>query len=278
VRDEADAVAVEWRELCAWDPELPPDTEPPATIDVVLAVADALRRSQPLGWGVDPVVEHAVSEFSASVESVELAIGELVCLREAIARHLEGKVPGDEEDETRRRLEMITSRAMGAAARSTVARLRYEAYADPLTGLLNRRAFERDVRREVSRARRHGRAFTVVLTDLDGLKLANDTKGHNAGDFLLRAMAGALNDALRAGDAAYRVGGDEFTMLLTDTDATIVSNIVARLKTFGAPAFGWGAASFPDDGPDLVALLERADHLLIERRGRGRGRTGGGSS
>ena len=157
-------------------------------------------------------------------------------------------------------------RAMGAAARTTVARLRDEAYVDPLTGLFNRRAFDRDVRREASRAQRHRRAFTVILTDVDGLKRANDTQGHNAGDLLLRSLAVAMAGALRAGDSAYRVGGDEFTMLLTDTDAGIAPSVVDRLRKAGAPAFGWGAACFPDDGSDLESLLDAADRQLIERR------------
>jgi diguanylate cyclase (GGDEF)-like protein len=266
VRDQAQSLAEDWRELCAWDPELPPESDPPVALDVIMAVADAMRRPQPLGWGVDPIVELAIAQFAASVESVELAIGELVCLREAIARRLHGQIPIDELEETRARLEMILERAMGAAARATVARLRDEAYVDPLTGLLNRRAFERDVRREISRAQRHRRAFTVILTDLDGLKFANDTLGHNAGDLMLRALAGAMANSLRAGDAAYRVGGDEFTMLLTDTDSTIAPSVVERLQRAGAPSFKWGEAMFPDDGADLDTLLDEADRRLIERR------------
>jgi GGDEF domain-containing protein len=268
VRDQATELTRDWQQLCAWDPELPPDNDPPSAVDVVLAVADAQRRPQPLGWGVDPMVELAISHFASTVESVEVAIGQLVCLREAITRRLAGKLPPEEVEETHIRLEMIVERAMAAAARTTVARLRDEAYVDPLTGLLNRRAFERDIHREASRAHRHGRNFTVILADVDGLKRANDTQGHNAGDLLLRAIAGAMAGALRAGDAAYRVGGDEFTMLLTDTDREVVPSVVARLRRAGAPPFGWGAATFPDDGTDMESLLDRADTELIRRRGR----------
>jgi GGDEF domain-containing protein len=108
----------------------------------------------------------------------------------------------------------------------------------------------------------------VILVDLDGLKIANDTQGHNAGDLLLRSMASALAGSLRGGDAAYRVGGDEFTMLLTDTDASVAPSVVDRLVRHGAPPFGWGAAAFPLDGVDMETLLDHADMELIERRGR----------
>jgi diguanylate cyclase (GGDEF)-like protein len=266
VRDNVHELAADWRELCAWDPELPPETNPPVAHDVILAVADALRRPQPLGWGVDPVVEHSIGIFAVNVESVEHVIGELVCLREAITRRLRGQIPTDEIEETAVRLQMILERAMGSAAHTTAARLHDEAYVDPLTGLFNRRAFDRDVRREVSRAQRHRRQFTVVLTDVDGLKITNDTQGHNAGDLLLRSLAVAMSGALRAGDAAYRVGGDEFTMLLTDTDASIAESVVERLRKVGAPAFGWGAACYPTDGTDIEKLLDHADRELIARR------------
>src|SRR5439155_16041620 len=82
LRDETDEVAEDWKVLCQWDPELPPDAVPPMPTDMISAVANALGRPQPLGWGIDPVMEHTIDSFASVVESVELAIGELVCLRE----------------------------------------------------------------------------------------------------------------------------------------------------------------------------------------------------
>ncbi|MDQ1395623.1 MAG: hypothetical protein QOG64_882 [Acidimicrobiaceae bacterium] len=266
VREHADALAEEWRVLCQWDPELPPDVEPPMAAELMSAVANALGRPQPLGWGVDPVMEHAIASFATAVESVELAIGELVCLREAITRLLSERIPLDEVAETTSRLEMIVERAMGAAARQAVARLQEEAYVDPLTGLLNRRAFERDIEREKSRALRHRRRFTIVLIDLDGLKGINDQHGHNAGDLKLRELAVALHAATRAGDAGYRVGGDEFILLLTDVAGRSADIVVNRILESGAPAFSWGASLFPDDGADLADIMERADIELRRRK------------
>ena len=257
--EEREAVAEDWQSLCRWDPELPFDAEPPMALEVIAAVANALGRPQPLGWGVDPVIEQVIIPFAAGVESVELAIGELVCLREAITRRLEGRIPRDEEGETHSRVEMILERAMGAAARQAVARLQDEAYIDPLTGLLNRRAFDRDVRRELSRSMRHDRRFTVVLVDVDSLKRINDVEGYSAGDQVLRSLATALSDSLRAGDAAYRIGGDEFVLLLTDVGGSSAETVIDRVVEAGAPGFAWGAAVFPNDGDGVQGLLDAAD-------------------
>jgi diguanylate cyclase (GGDEF)-like protein len=270
LRDETDAIAEDWKVLCLWDPELPPDAEPPLAAPIVSAVANALGRPQPLGWGVDPVMEHAIAEFAVAVESVEIAVGELICLGEAINRRLADRIPPAEAEETTARLHMIVERAMGAAARQAVARLQEEAYVDPLTGLLNRRAFERDVERESSRALRHRRRYTIVLIDLDGLKRINDQHGHTAGDLTLRELGTALASATRAGDAAYRVGGDEFILLLTDVAGRSADIVVSRVKEMNPPAFSWGAALFPDDGTDLEDILDIADRELRKRKGHSR--------
>lgn len=259
VSEEREGLVEDWRNLCQWDPELPFDAEPPMPGEVIAAVANALGRPQPLGWGVDPVIEQVIIPFAAAVESVELAIGELVCLREAISRRLDGQVPIDEQAETHSRLEMILERAMGAAARQAVAQLKDEAYIDPLTGLLNRRAFERDLRRELSRSARHNRRFTVVLVDVDSLKRINDEEGYSAGDQVLRSLSNALSASLRAGDAAYRIGGDEFVLLLTEVGGRSAQTVVDRISESGAPGFAWGAAAYPDDGTDSEGLLDAAD-------------------
>src|SRR3712207_7213386 len=90
----------------------------------------------------------------------------------------------------------------------------YQASHDVLTGLLNRRAFEREVTHAVHAA--HARTETAVLffLDLDQFKVVNDTCGHRAGDDLLRGLAGALRHRLRSNDVVARLGGDEFGVLL----------------------------------------------------------------
>jgi diguanylate cyclase (GGDEF)-like protein len=113
--------------------------------------------------------------------------------------------------------------------------LRRESYSDRLTGLSNRRYFEDECARL-----RVSREFpvTVVAFDLDGLKIVNDSLGHEAGDRLLQSMAVFLRQFFRAGDRIFRVGGDEFSVLLPSTDATEAEAICTRLgiglKTFNA--------------------------------------------
>ena len=265
---EADVAGVvaAWQELCRWDPLLGPDVEPPVPDAVVRAVADAMRRPQPLGWGPDPEIERVAEAFAMSVPSVEAAVGQFVCLREALRRRLAGQVPPGEEAETFDRLNMIIDRGIGVAVSRIAQRLETQAYVDPLTGLLNRRALERDIRREVGRATRHRRRFTLVLADLDGLKVVNDRDGHAAGDARLQALAAALERSLRVGDAAYRIGGDEFVVLLTETTDGTTDSALARVAQAGAPPFTWGPATFPDDGDDVDRLLAAADARLLSRK------------
>ena len=266
LRAELDDVVREWQELCRWDPTLPPGSQAPIAASVILAVADALRRPQPLGWGGDPEIEKVAEVFATAAGSLEVALAQLVCLREALCRHVEGRVPEGEQAETLSRLTMLVERAIGVAATRTEARLDQRVDADPLTGLLNRRAFHRDLGRETGRAARHGRSFTVMAVELEGLDAVNDTEGHVAGDGRLRALAGAMGDAVRVGDEAYRTGGDDFVVLLPETGTEAAAAVARRLEAFGAPPFAWGAASFPDDGDDADGLLATAHQQLSARR------------
>ena len=101
----------------------------------------------------------------------------------------------------------------------TSARLLSLATSDPLTGLLNHRAFQERVESEVGRAQRYGRPLALVLLDLDHFKTINDAYGHQAGDAALMQAARLLEQGARAGDVLGRIGGDEFALLLPETSA-----------------------------------------------------------
>jgi len=275
LRNEHEALAADWRELCRWDPMLPPDNQPPIASAFIAAVCSALSRPQPLGWGADPEVEKVAEVFAAAVGTLDVAIGQLVCLREALRRRIAGRLPVHELVETTDRLQMVIDRAIGVAAARMTERLQQQAFVDALTGLLNRRALERDLRREAGRAARHHRRFSLMVIDLDGLKRVNDSEGHAAGDAYLKSLAQALRNALRIGDTAYRIGGDEFVVLLPETDEGRAAAVAQRVLAEGGPNFSWGSVTYPDDGEDLDELIDLADKRLFDQR---RVRRGGSTS
>jgi len=161
--------------------------------------------------------------------------------------------------------------------------LRFLADHDPLTRLLNRRAFVARLDAEVARATRYGRSVGLVIADLDRFKNRNDQFGHAAGDEALVGFAGILTRALRRPDAAFRIGGDEFALLLAETTdvgaATVVDRIHALLAELGTnetPALvgltaSFGYASCPADADDAQTLFRLADEALYEAKRSGEG-------
>jgi diguanylate cyclase (GGDEF)-like protein len=268
---EAKDVAADWDELCHWDPNTPDDTHPPFAVEFVQGLSSAMERPQPLGWGADPDMEVLAEEYAAAVGTLDVAIGQLVCLREVLRRRLVPMIPPEELPETLSRMHMIIDRSLQAVAQHMAGRLEQEALVDPLTGLLNRRALDRDLRRERARATRYGRRFSLMVVDLDGLKRVNDSDGHLAGDLYLRSLANAFGDVLRSGDEAYRIGGDEFVVLLPETAEARAAVVAERVLEAGAPPFSWGAATFGSDGEEPEELLALADQRLYARRAEVRG-------
>lgn len=146
---------------------------------------------------------------------------------------------------------------------------------DALTGLGNRRMLDETLARELARHERRGQHCSIVTLDLDGFKALNDRDGHAAGDALLAAVGVALGELLRAQDTAVRQGGDEFLVVLPDTDARGAERVALvvreRIITLGR-AHGVGAsmgtATFPDDGREASQLLDAADARLRAAKGR----------
>ena len=156
---------------------------------------------------------------------------------------------------------------------------RQQARVDPLTGLLNRRAFDEMLSRAVDRARVVGEPLSVLVGDLDGFKDINDRFGHLEGDRLLRGVADSLRDALRRPDVAYRWGGDEFALILPDADADAAEHVADRARAAvsqtttpdGEPlTMATGVAEFRPGGDDTAdTLLDRADRALLRNKGSG---------
>jgi diguanylate cyclase (GGDEF)-like protein len=116
--------------------------------------------------------------------------------------------------------------------------MRFLADHDPLTRLGNRRSFMARLELETSRALRYGTTFALVVCDLDGFKDVNDRHGHLVGDQALERVAGVLLDAVRVSDGAYRLGGDEFGLIIVEAGAAEAAEVVERVES---------ALAFPDD-------------------------------
>jgi diguanylate cyclase (GGDEF)-like protein/putative nucleotidyltransferase with HDIG domain len=167
-------------------------------------------------------------------------------------------------------VELLQSYAAQAAIALSNARL-YEAQEqlatrDPLTGLFNHRAFHEALARELDACRRSGGAMSVAMLDLDGFKHVNDSAGHAAGDSVLVAAAEALLASCREGDAAFRVGGDEFALVLPGGDAAAAHAVAGRaaeaIARDGRVSISFGVGEWPADGPTKNGVLAGADERL----------------
>jgi len=164
---------------------------------------------------------------------------------------------------------------------STENQLKEKAMRDPLTGLRNRAYFNDTIQLELSRSRRYKRSFTLMMADLKGFKIINDTLGHQEGDRILIGVAGTLRDQLRDSDWIVRYGGDEFLFILPETQSKL-DELVNRLETnvsdWGkkntppnievSVDFGWAVWS-SDDPRTISELIQAADvHLYENKRNR----------
>ncbi len=158
-------------------------------------------------------------------------------------------------------------------------RLLHEAQTDWLTGLHNHRVYHERLRDELDRAERYGRPLSLIAFDLDDFKLLNDVHGHQEGDLVLRRVAAAAREELRASDLACRVGGEEFAIILPETGKraarAAADRLCARVRALpGARTItvSCGVASFPADACSATELVAGADAALYAAKGRGKDR------
>jgi diguanylate cyclase (GGDEF)-like protein len=155
--------------------------------------------------------------------------------------------------------------------------LRNLAMVDPLTGLYNRRFAEQRLVAEVARSERKGHPLTVLTLDLNRFKEINDTYGHPAGDLVLQKFAARLNNVIRGGDLAVRLGGDEFLVLLPECTSRQLQLVLGRL---GSLEVDWHGKQIPitfsagwkqyELGERPEEMLARADELLYARKRAGK--------
>jgi diguanylate cyclase (GGDEF)-like protein len=246
------------------------------------SLMDRLLRSRSLTVITDPTNQ----AFFADPDAVEPLLKALVCVPLVHQKEILGILFVD--DGTARMLaakdlealEILASFAAVAISHARMHReVAHRAVTDGLTGLFNRRYFEELLDRELQRAERHGREFSLALVDVNDFKIFNDRYGHQAGDGALAALGSALRTSLRSSDLAARYGGDEMVIILPETRLEKAYQLFARRVksaigealqplTPDCPPIGVtvGIASYPQDGTTAHDLVLAADRALMNAK------------
>ena len=187
---------------------------------------------------------------------------------------------------------MLTASVLSLALVMRSQRLLQLATSDSLTGLFNRGYVDDRLALELSRARRYGNVLTLAVIDADHFKSLNDRHGHPSGDLVLRGIASILRDSFRQSDTVGRYGGEEFVVVLPETDGDAAWRKLESLRelvastAFAVAGHGEqvrmtvsaGLASFPDDGEDAAELFALADERMFQAKNEGRNRVIGGQA
>lgn len=173
-------------------------------------------------------------------------------------------------------LEQLASQiAMPIENARLYARVELKSRLDELTGLFNRRSLDEMIDREIGRHSRYGGVFSLAILDLDSFKVFNDSYGHLAGDKLLRQIARTIRGTIRGSDVAFRYGGDEFAVLLPQTNIDAASTVVERVRKRIADRVeaggiritaSIGLAGWPADGVGQMDVIAAADRALYQAK------------
>ncbi len=213
-----------------------------------------------------------------------ILIQPLLALRESTkalaAGDFEHKTPVNSNDELGDVAQDIN--IMARSLKDLYQRLTLMATHDPLTGLMNRRAFEEQLKQLLNQNRRYRQVFVVALVDIDHFKVVNDTYGHPIGDAVLIHIANILSQSLRECDSCYRYGGEEFTILLPMTDIAAALPALERCRQMVATTdfvagdirfrktISIGIAVCPEAGQTFRQLVTQADQALYAAKNQGR--------
>ena len=230
---------------------------------------------------VHPLFTTAPSDWAGSIISIPLKVGNTVVGVMNLARSILGGFSSSDL----RLLSLLSDQAAVAISNASLHQIiSRQAYSDTLTGLPNRRALDERLEEEVQSARRNNYSFAVVMMDLDGFKDVNDTYGHPIGDDVLRLVFGQMARGVRNTDFLARYGGDELTLILTQSDMSsaqiVAEKIVEGIKKlkFKLPdgkklklGISGGIALFPVNARNGPDLLRAADAALYKAKKHDRG-------
>jgi diguanylate cyclase (GGDEF)-like protein len=251
-------------------------------------VAKAVRERKPLlinDVQVDPTIryEGTIPEVRAIQSAIVAPLIQTNEVLGALSLDSSQKSAFTEDD-----LSLLVSLAATVTAAIRNAQLHAEvqklALTDSMTNIYNRRGFFEIGRREVERSHRFGRPLSAIMFDIDFFKNVNDTYGHANGDHVLRQISDRISKNIREIDILGRYGGDEFTILLPETDMFVATNVAERLRLsiVDAPfdideaslriTISLGVAKTTADTIDLASLLDQADVALYAAKQGGRNR------
>lgn len=223
-----------------------------------------------------PIYESAPGEWSGSIIGLPLKIADQVVGVMTVAHPDKFAFSKDEI----RILRLLGDQAAVAIENARLHSIvNQQARTDALTGLPNRRALDERMRNELRRSQRYQRSFSIIMLDLDGFKEINDQYGHPQGDTVLKKVAQHMQATIRDTDYLARYGGDEFALLLPETDVETASKMALRLQnevsTFRiefeqamgvSMGVSFGCATYPDHGDDIDHLLSVADNELYQHK------------
>ena len=228
-----------------------------------------------------PIYKDSSEEWQGSIIGIPLKFNDNVVGVMNLSKSVTGGFAASEL----RLLELLANQAAVAISNASLHQMvSTQAYTDTVTGIPNRRALDEHLEQEVYNARRNGYPFAVIMMDLDGFKVVNDTYGHAIGDQVLRLMSNYLTTLLRSTDFLVRYGGDEFTLILSKTDPPsarlVMEKILEKVKNFSFKApdgekiklgLSAGLAFYPVHARTPADLLHASDDALYQAKKHNRG-------
>ena len=219
---------------------------------------------------------HAGKSYAHSIACVPMVVFSDVIGVINVTNKKEGDGFTDED------AELLKAVADQAAVTVNKAQLWEMSVTDSLTGLYIRRFFLAKVSEELRRSERYKHPFAIVMVDIDHFKNVNDTYGHSEGDQVLKAVSNLFKDTIRQVDIVARFGGEEFVMLLPETDKENALKLAERLREKVAELtfeqvpcvrISLGVSGYPEDGSEIESLIKKADAALYKAKQSGRNRS-----